>query len=182
MNDCATRACNDAPFPPLQAPPRPHPARPERDNARGGGPRCRRTPSPSRQCPPAPLSLSLSPPPPFVCVQPSSVFSTVFRTRRLYSLGLSRSIFPASMFAGLSQLGSESMLMTDTSTCSTPRMGRHRSSAVSCARGREDRKGGRGGNDGRTDRRHEWGEGEARKTGRLCWWAPVSVSVSAPGD
>jgi len=38
----------------------------------------------------------------------------------------------ASILAGESSFGSESMEMTDTKMDSTPRIGRHRSSAVSC--------------------------------------------------
>lgn len=42
-----------------------------------------------------------------------------------------RHITAASMFAGLSSFGSESIEMTETTICSTPKMGRQRSMADS---------------------------------------------------
>lgn len=63
--------------------------------------------------------------------QRPSILLTPSRTFCSYSSLRSRHIFAASTFAGLSSLGSASMLMTDMRIFSTLCMGDHRSDACS---------------------------------------------------
>ncbi len=75
---------------------------------------------------------------------PSIVLATVSRTRRRKPRGSSRHCFAASMFAGEVSLGSENSEITDIRICSTPRIGRQRSSADSCGTRASTRDGASG--------------------------------------